>query len=867
MTIKDGFENGNLTSNPEWTEIGEDGSATVQESIVNSGSFAAQIEQVESDVGSYSIQHTRSQTFIKKGDVYEAYIYIKDSLPDADSVSYGLSNSSGDVFGDDAVRIRLLNPTGPGASSMEVRTYDSSGDLLESGSISGDGVPADEWLRVSIKFDTENNQVTGEVFDGAGSSFGSSTVEYSGATDYDYVICEVDGSDFSELNTFIDDVSYKSLPLVFNLQDGQGHHALDANQHLTHFTGNSVIEGVSPSTGSGLDISVTSGEVVVNGSNVSVDDQSITLDDADSTNPRKDIITVDSSGNLVKHTGDAEPVLPEEETGFNTQRPAPNDLSDISQPVIAEVFVEPEATSLSSTDIRDRRVSSNAFVSGLTSFNDINLSNNSIVSVDLVDGVNVRNHSSRHSDGGADELDAADLSGGLGASGQVLQTDGSAASWVDFQPGPDVSDNGDLVVEAPSDLNFGNQLDVTDDGDGGVTIDSSATTPEIVAFETGHKEWASGLDQEEVHRFVNPNQDFLLKNLEMQVKGGGTADAELIARPEQLGPYDELVETLTESTDSVNDVAFGDGFIAYGEAEFDGGNVYVHNIDDFSLEATLTESEGSVQSVAFGDGFIAYAGDTNEVYVHDTSDFSLEATLAEATGFLESVAFGDGFIAYGSSDENVYVHDTSDFSLETTLTESTSNVWTVAFGDGFIAYGGVDENVYVHDTSDFSLEATLTESTDNVQSVAFGDGFIAYTEGDFDGEDVFVHNIDDFGLEATLTESTGPVVSVAFGDGFIAYVDNDENVYMHDTSDFSLETTLTESTDRVLSVAFGEGLFASGSSDENVYIYDRGIIEKISVPAGESDITGYTIDKDPVVVRLTTNEQVDASLIVRGEKN
>lgn len=100
----------------------------------------------------------------------------------------------------------------------------------------------------------------------------------------------------------------------------------------------------------------------------------------------------------------------------------------------------------------------------------LDLSTNSIVDVDLVDGVDVSSHASRHSDGGGDELDAADLAGSSGTSGQLLQTDGSAASWVDFQSGSDVSDDDSLVVSAPTNINFGGGLDASDDGDGSVTI-------------------------------------------------------------------------------------------------------------------------------------------------------------------------------------------------------------------------------------------------------------------------------------------------------------------------------------------------------------------------------------------------------------
>jgi len=82
-----------------------------------------------------------------------------------------------------------------------------------------------------------------------------------------------------------------------------------------------------------------------------------------------------------------------------------------------------------------------------------------------------KNHSSRHSDGGSDELDAADLAGSSGTSGQLLQTDGSAASWVDFSSGASVSDDGSQVLAQPDDVNYANALSATDDGDGTVTVD------------------------------------------------------------------------------------------------------------------------------------------------------------------------------------------------------------------------------------------------------------------------------------------------------------------------------------------------------------------------------------------------------------
>ena len=284
-----------------------------------------------------------------------------------------------------------------------------------------------------------------------------------------------------------------------------------------------------------------------------------------------------------------------------------------------------------------------------------------------------------------------------------------------------------------------------------------------------------------------------------------------------MAGYGDLETTLTESTGSARSIAFGDGFIAYGEGFGGDNNFHVHNTTDFSLETTLTEATSSIYGVAFGDGFVAYASFDENVYVHNTTDFTLETTLTEATSGIFGLAFGDGFIAYATTDNNVYVHDTSDFALETTLTEATNSVYDVALSDSFIAYGGDDENVYVHNTTDFTLESTLTESTDAVEGVALSDSFIAYGGGD---ENVYVHNTTDFTLESTLTESTDNVESVAFGSGFIAYGGFDDNVYVHDTSDFSLESTLTESTGNVESVDFGGSFIAYGGFDENVYVHD-----------------------------------------------
>lgn len=75
--------------------------------------------------------------------------------------------------------------------------------------------------------------------------------------------------------------------------------------------------------------------------------------------------------------------------------------------------------------------------------------------------------------GGAQAVDASEFDGSAGTSGQFLQTDGSTISWADLNAGVDVEDDGSVVVSGASAINFGNNVSVTDDGDGTVTVDAS----------------------------------------------------------------------------------------------------------------------------------------------------------------------------------------------------------------------------------------------------------------------------------------------------------------------------------------------------------------------------------------------------------
>lgn len=141
------------------------------------------------------------------------------------------------------------------------------------------------------------------------------------------------------------------------LNDGDGLQAQDINQlfdKFNYFVNNGC--QVSPGTND-LTVQVSSGEAVFNGSTISVSAQdNVALTTADGTNPRKDIVYLDSGGNLQVAQGTAEAADPSGEVRRETFRPAPPDLSQTNATVLAEVWVPAGATDITAGDVIDRRV-------------------------------------------------------------------------------------------------------------------------------------------------------------------------------------------------------------------------------------------------------------------------------------------------------------------------------------------------------------------------------------------------------------------------------------------------------------------------------------------------------------------------------
>lgn len=97
----------------------------------------------------------------------------------------------------------------------------------------------------------------------------------------------------------------------------------------------------------------------------------------------------------------------------------------------------------------------------------------------------------------------------------------------------------------------------------------------------------------------------------------------------------DLIQTLTEATNGVSSVSFNNDnkYVAYGDQD---GNVYVHNVSDWSLETELTESSGSVRSVSFSndDSYIAYGSVDKNMYIGEQGNFSFWQ-ISNLTGDVE----------------------------------------------------------------------------------------------------------------------------------------------------------------------------------------------------------------------------------------
>lgn len=140
---------------------------------------------------------------------------------------------------------------------------------------------------------------------------------------------------------------------------GYGATALDFNQLAAIANGDYVVSGCTPSDGANaMEVDIASGTVRLDGSDISVSSQTVTLS-ASNTDPRKDIIYIDGTGSAIDVTGTAAPAEPSGDTHFDTYQPPPSDMSTTTGIIVAEVWVGGGVSDIASGDIRNRTHPSN----------------------------------------------------------------------------------------------------------------------------------------------------------------------------------------------------------------------------------------------------------------------------------------------------------------------------------------------------------------------------------------------------------------------------------------------------------------------------------------------------------------------------
>lgn len=131
----------------------------------------------------------------------------------------------------------------------------------------------------------------------------------------------------------------------------------DINSVIDGVAGNGVITGLTQAEDSPADMSVVvaAGTYVANGTVVTIAEADVTIEAADGSNPRKDIIIGDSAGTLSVVKGTAATAVPSGQTGPNTSTPVPGNIT-ANKIIICEVWVGTGVTTILDANITDRRI-------------------------------------------------------------------------------------------------------------------------------------------------------------------------------------------------------------------------------------------------------------------------------------------------------------------------------------------------------------------------------------------------------------------------------------------------------------------------------------------------------------------------------
>lgn len=152
--------------------------------------------------------------------------------------------------------------------------------------------------------------------------------------------------------------------MSFNVKDVEGIHALYQNREelrtdgwavTDRDAGSCLVELNTGTLGSGENTLVLrSGTALVDGTETDISEQYVDVP-LSSSEPRKDVVVLDSAGAPNVITGTAEPLHPSNSTLEAAERPAPPDLSGMDVVPLAIVLVPGDSTSITSSEIIDIR--------------------------------------------------------------------------------------------------------------------------------------------------------------------------------------------------------------------------------------------------------------------------------------------------------------------------------------------------------------------------------------------------------------------------------------------------------------------------------------------------------------------------------
>lgn len=281
---------------------------------------------------------------------------------------------------------------------------------------------------------------------------------------------------------------------MLDYQPNDGAQALDQQQQLDWQRGYQVINADSgsnlvsaPSSG-GLAVDVAGGDILAGGSTVSCSPVTdLALPAADADQPRTDVIYRDAVGDVQVKRGVPGDISPGgvQARGRDAAAPSPYPMHDIDGVVLATVWVADGAASITSADIRDRRLPATLSVDQITA---------SSVVADTMDANTVSTEKTSIGTQIQNNANVADI----GHRGKVYS--GPTISLNDGESSVILSD----VVF--SDVLFVQVVSETDNRGANATVDSNT-----VVLLGNSADWASS-DSAGTHNLFVNNLDLTIKN-------------------------------------------------------------------------------------------------------------------------------------------------------------------------------------------------------------------------------------------------------------------------------------------------------------------------------------------------------------------